>query len=399
MNDRPVPPEFCSAPWKLLHVSPQGDVFSCYESVVPLGNVHERSLQEIWNGPEFVALRQKMRDGERVAACAKCHVKADAIAGRSLRTLVNEQTGGGPSGEAVFRGSGLQAPLAVEILDLSFSNNCNLKCRMCSSVYSRAWIDDETTAFGRARAGVRELSDTQLEHQIFPLLEGPLKKIVLAGGEPLLDRKNKKLLSRLIDIGRTDVALQYNTNGTMFDDETLALWTRFPTLRLSISVDSSGRRFEYLRKGAKWARLVDNVAKLRDRVPHASLACYSTISLYNVVTHPEFMREVLDAGIFSLDEMNLHYLVEPEHLSVRALPAGAKASLEASYYSFIQTELLAKHDFEIAKKAILQIKMLLNFMKSADVSSFGEFVGATEKMDEVRGESFRDVFPELAALA
>lgn len=398
MNDGTVPPEFCSAPWRVLHISPQGEVHSCYESGAVLGNLHEKPLEEIWAGGEFVALRQKMLRGERVGACAKCHIKADAIEGRSLRTLTNERTGGAEALAALFESKDQKPELAPEILDLSFSNGCNLKCRMCSSTYSKAWIDDEMKAYGTSRGQARELSDEILREQIFPLLKTSVKKLTIAGGEPLLDRRNKELLRFLIENDRCAMTIEYNTNGTMADDETLELWRSFPNLRLALSLDASGERFEYLRKGARWSRVNENVRKIRSRVPSAALECYSTVSVFNALTHHAFMREVLETGLFSLPEMSLHYVVEPRHMSVRTLPPEKKARVQESLFAFMRDDLLMKHDFEVSKRLILQIKMLLNYMNAEQTDHLNEFTNVADRFDSLRGESFRQAFPELSDL-
>ena len=65
----------CTDPWKMLMVRTDGSVIPahgrCYN--VPVGNVREAPLQEIWNGPRFQQFRQTLQEaGGTLPACARC---------------------------------------------------------------------------------------------------------------------------------------------------------------------------------------------------------------------------------------------------------------------------------------------------------------------------------------
>jgi len=65
----------CTDPWRMLMVRSDGSVIPahgrCYE--VPVGNVGERPLAELWNAPALRGFRQRLRAaGGSLPACARC---------------------------------------------------------------------------------------------------------------------------------------------------------------------------------------------------------------------------------------------------------------------------------------------------------------------------------------
>jgi len=65
----------CMDPWKMLMVRTDGSVIPahgrCYN--VPVGNVREEPLTEIWNSPRFRAFRRTLQQaGGTLPACARC---------------------------------------------------------------------------------------------------------------------------------------------------------------------------------------------------------------------------------------------------------------------------------------------------------------------------------------
>ena len=64
----------CYVPWFHTLIGPTGDVYPCcqtHRQMPPLGNVRSTSLRDIYTGPSYQALRQKMLT-ERLPHCAGC---------------------------------------------------------------------------------------------------------------------------------------------------------------------------------------------------------------------------------------------------------------------------------------------------------------------------------------
>jgi radical SAM protein with 4Fe4S-binding SPASM domain len=62
---------FCEEPWTgLFTIVESGDVLlcPCYLKM-RIGNVHDSSMQEIWNAPELVEIRRSFQRGELPEPC------------------------------------------------------------------------------------------------------------------------------------------------------------------------------------------------------------------------------------------------------------------------------------------------------------------------------------------
>ncbi len=67
--------KFCSYPFYSLNVYSSGDVSPCctfYGKDLIIGNIHEKTLQEIWDGPEIKVIREQIRNKQFNKTCAKC---------------------------------------------------------------------------------------------------------------------------------------------------------------------------------------------------------------------------------------------------------------------------------------------------------------------------------------
>lgn len=71
--DFPTDPSLCLKPWTSIYVEPDGRVHPCcYRSPV-YGSLYEKSLEELWNGPEAQNLRAAMKGKEPPSSCRACY--------------------------------------------------------------------------------------------------------------------------------------------------------------------------------------------------------------------------------------------------------------------------------------------------------------------------------------
>jgi len=54
---------FCVVPWTHMYLQQDGSVFPCCNAdpTLPIGELRRSALREIWNGPEYRALRRQNR--------------------------------------------------------------------------------------------------------------------------------------------------------------------------------------------------------------------------------------------------------------------------------------------------------------------------------------------------
>ena len=77
----------CHIPWQQMVIDSTGAAAPCcywgaYENVnLPIGNVKETSIEEIWNSEGYQKLRAGMASGDlKAAGCAKCHAVKQGMA-------------------------------------------------------------------------------------------------------------------------------------------------------------------------------------------------------------------------------------------------------------------------------------------------------------------------------
>ena len=63
----------CSAPWRVFYVRADGGVRTCCTLRSSMGNLGERSFEEVWNGEEYTRLRRAFAEQKDIpAACTTC---------------------------------------------------------------------------------------------------------------------------------------------------------------------------------------------------------------------------------------------------------------------------------------------------------------------------------------
>ena len=62
----------CFAPWKTFYLKTNGDVKPCCFSTAIIGNLHESTPEEIWNGDEYRKLRDSISRGVYPEGCRQC---------------------------------------------------------------------------------------------------------------------------------------------------------------------------------------------------------------------------------------------------------------------------------------------------------------------------------------
>lgn len=88
----------CGVPWLSAEISARGDVTTCHTFYdLPLGNVHEQSLLEIWRGPRIEQLRRHLRN-ELLPICTACCRYYGGAGAMTMRHRDNQPVGARPDG-------------------------------------------------------------------------------------------------------------------------------------------------------------------------------------------------------------------------------------------------------------------------------------------------------------
>ncbi|MHB8886492.1 MAG: twitch domain-containing radical SAM protein [Methylovirgula sp.] len=389
---------FCRAAFDNLHIAIGGDVKPCCEFKGTLGNVKDNSVEEIWRAKPVSDLRVKMLNGERDKRCWKCWEAEDAGA-HSLRNMYNSRS-------PVTADPGIAeqslASTLPRTLDLRFSNLCNLSCRTCGPECSSKWYSDAKKAEWwkhRPRALIEtfESKSAALE-SLGPTLEN-VESIYFAGGEPLLHEGHYAVLQDLIDRGRTDVSLTYNTNLSelrLGKLEVLPLWSQFKDVLVSASIDGHKDLGELVREGLSWDRFAQNIMTIRQTCPHVRMVFAITVSVLNIMALPSLCQHLQALDPDHEAEFHFNVLQEPRRYNIQILPASLKEEAKRRLESFAE-ECSTRPEQTMAMWE--KIQPVINFMMFEDRSrKLRQFRSRTLHLDEMRNRNTADIIPELAPL-
>jgi MoaA/NifB/PqqE/SkfB family radical SAM enzyme len=399
---------FCMLPWVHLYVSPHGYANPCclapWEKEHILGDFNKESFQEIWNGKPMRDLRKKMLKDQPDPKCWQCY-ENERLGIRSKRQNSNHQyTHHLDWALDTHRNGSVDNPKPI-FWDIRISNLCNFKCRICGHHSSSKWYEDakklDMLSFDDGiHKSVKNFDE--LLTQLHPFVTD-LEEIYFAGGEPLVMEEHYNMLDLLLSKGKSNIKLRYSTNfSTRFfkGRDVFELWNQFDEVFLHASLDGSGKRGELQRKGQNWDDVVTLKQQLKVHCPRVQFMICSTITAMNVLHLPDFHREWVELGLVAADDFIPHILKRPERLNIQILPPALKDQVIARYADHL-VWLDTFQDATLVKMHITknEYASVISYIQDDDKTALiPEFIDFTDKLDALRGENFREIFPELASL-
>jgi len=242
-------------------------------------NIIEKTLNKnFWNSPELIELRNlNKQDRLDTIGCSQC-IMMEENGKTSRRTGMNSYYNS--------TDTDLSGPRGLEI---SIDYTCNLACIMCSPGLSTQW-----------RLELKTPKDTypirMQEPDIIALLDqidlGNLDNIHFYGGDPFFTRTHETILEYIDNrIGLSNLYVWYNTNGTLrVPERVFDLWNKCRLIKVFFSIDDVGKRFEYIRYGAIWNQVEDNMYWYRDMSPvNTMFTIQPTLNCLNALNHYELL--------------------------------------------------------------------------------------------------------------
>jgi MoaA/NifB/PqqE/SkfB family radical SAM enzyme len=374
---------FCILPFVHLHLETTGVLTPCCINREKMAHIRDGSLAELWNSEKFVQMRAAMLADTYIPGCEACYSQ-ERGKGESLRTRFNERyekylpAATDTVGQPVY-------------FDLRFSNICNLKCRTCEHRSSSLWYED-AKALGLRTANQAVINATDDPEALMAQLREFIPNAVefyFAGGEPLVMDEHYRILDMLIEAGRTDVRLGYNSNfmKTQFKGTSVfEYWRQFADVQLSVSLDAIDEAAAYVRKGTRFSSIIANRKLLAEQTPHVRVACTPTVSLMNIGSLPALLKFLLDTEFCPPDMILFNILEHPHHFNIKAAPKHVKAIISDDLTRFAAE--VAEHPALVA-----QINQVIAYMESGDLSSqLRRFRKATLVLDAIRDEDYRNTF-------
>lgn len=394
----------------------------------------KEAWSEARNADSLKKIRTDFLENKWPAACERCRLENQSgISSRQAEEVkryrgVFEKS----QARAVTTTDGAVENFGPLELDLRFGSRCNLKCAMCSPKSSDLWYQDHYHVWGASFKNWREekvelsMGKTRVEasssfdhwymtpHFLEQVrLQLPhVRKVHFSGGEPLLVARFYEILEAIVEVGAPqETTVEFITNGTLLPDKLLALFPQFKKVNVGVSIDAVGEKNEYIRYPTKWKSILEVLEKLDETSLNVDPWIAITMMVYNICDLPEFiswrdeMKFKKINNNFTRPILMDHPLHNPAHLSMQILPAAVKNTIAKKLLGFLDGKKsfaspFLSENFSLAQanlKAIIEGQV--RFMLADDKSHLlPKFISYTDKLDQLRKNSFWQTFPEITQL-
>ena len=355
---------YCSAPWRGLHIDTTGEVKPCCSGLYGFGNINNNDIEDIINVPKWQELRQQIADDIIPPYCNLCK-RHGATA---ERTWHNDM-----SPDINELGDAHHGPA---ILDVRWSNACNLTCIYCSPKDSSMWAKKMNMPLRTKRKDYyKNIIDYVQANQQH------LQTVTFIGGEPLLIPQ----CADLIDVIPANVSCSVITNLSMdlTNNPVFKKLALRKNVSWSISFENVGKQFEFVRRGASWEQLTKNIVVLKE----LAKTQYHTIDIHTVlnILSLDGMNELINIGVEYQIPHVINFLEFPNQLDLRRFPADIvehiKTKIQLAYVMLNQKDKDTFDDY------------FNNNLNPNDnqIAQFYKFIQAMET-DELK---FSEIWPDL----
>jgi organic radical activating enzyme len=396
---------FCMLPWVHMHAFPDGRAYPCCLADYwhPLGDLRKNTMAEVWNQGPYKTIRINMLANKPCVECTKCYEREEHGA-FSMRNDANRNYGHHIAEVDKTEVDGTFPDFKIRYWDVRFSNLCNFSCRSCGPIFSSNWYTDHVKLYARkpdvlgrdmARVEYTTGDEDDMIAQMMPHVPY-LEQVYFAGGEPLIMKEHYFLLEKLIEAGKTDIRLQYNTNFSELhfkDKHVFEYWRHFKNVSVGASLDAMGARAELMRKGTDWTQTVDNRQRMREEVPHVDFYVSATISSMNVLHVLDFHKTWVEQGLIEAKDFNINICQDSPWYRADIFPQWFKEDVITPAYEKHIEWLDSKDPL---RRATNGFTSMLSFINAQDnTKEWARFVEETAKLDKIRKENFWDTFPEI----
>ncbi len=245
----------CHAPFVSLDLGPQGQINVCNHFHRRIANIQDRSMLEVFRGPEFTKLRHDMLE-YRIDEMDCRHCARQIRAGRPEGVFACDQYD--------YKPARRHDPPFPTLLTFRLANTCNLKCIMCTGTLSSR-IRQEREQQPPYESPYDEKFFQEME-QVLPTLD----HLEFFGGEPFLIQAHLRIFELLKQTGAR-CTIYVNTNATTLTDRVKGYLETLNFRTIAVSMDAlSPRVLTFVRRGLDYDRFMANLnwlLELRCRRP------------------------------------------------------------------------------------------------------------------------------------
>lgn len=372
----------CYLPWTHIDISPIGEIRPCckfrstkhLEYPLMTNKINDLKIQEYLDSPVLKEVKRDFLQNKWPKGCECCRIEEEhGIESKRIQDsrFIEEHLPEDYQDKGFFTAS------------IAYGNTCNLKCISCNPHSSSKWRQEWKDTTGNDVKANHFYKNSFVDD--FYSYSENLVHLVTPGGEPFLSgvKEQKELLNRFIEDGRAkDISLHYNTNGTVFpDDSWIALWKNFKEVNIQLSIDGIESRFEYIRYPGEWATFAKNAEKYID----LTKTTLSNLSITGAITVSAYNIAYLHETILWLDNMGIKH----PYLGRVDRPIYFRPTVWRKEGTEFIIEQLKNSDYDLSS--------FVSLVETEDVSEkyFDLFRYKILRHDIYRNLSFKETFPEM----
>jgi hypothetical protein len=330
------------------------------------------------HGNEFNEVRQSLEQGVEHSACATCWAyEREFSSSMRLHNMYYRDT--------------QPVPIDIQHVDLRLSNRCNLQCRMCSPSDSdqlhKLALELESKGIDSPLKYILPRSyNSDASELLKRVVELPnLKAIRLAGGEPFVMQEVEEFIFKLVELGKTDIEIEFITNCTSAKSRVIEQLEKFKRVLFLCSIDGVGDALEYQRYPAKWKSIENNFITLYNSKCDTRLV--PCIGILNYLQLPEFFEW---SNKFLNTRVMYNEIQEPEFFNFRYVPERARqefyqkfATMKLNNADHKWTKFQSSTMYETATPSEAEIVLLKEYIKVWDYKCSRTFIQQYEWAKEI----------------
>jgi organic radical activating enzyme len=331
---------YCSMKFKFLKIDLESKItYNCHAAKPHAVDFHwlDNNPGQIFNTNISVQERQMMLVNQRNDSCEQNCWGAEDIGSISPRLY---QQGTKQTHTTVITDP--------EVIDLTIGADCNLTCSYCCKEFSTAWrrdivkngdydiLGDRYRATNKDRV-LLKISQPALKQTIhyrallneIKLAAPKLKRLVVTGGEPLLDNKLVEIINDVPYNVNTEIEI-YSGLGVTFNrlSKILEKIASIKNLTITVSAECVDQLFEFNRYGNNWADFLKKIELIKQ--VGINLKFHSTISNLTIFGFPEFYQ------YFKQENILLTFAYQPTMMSPHMLDDVSKQLVINSIHNLPQ---------------------------------------------------------------
>ena len=409
---------FCDKPFNHNYIHPNGKMRLCCTTIqdLPTDNnynlfdANKHSINDYWNSNRMKEIRRKMIAGEKIRDCERCYQQEQQGAESLRSTQGMDKYIMDTLPDGTFQKS-------ADSMQIQLGNICNLKCKMCSQMYSHMhgmetrdigeqdpewlhWVKEQGANVNNwtNELGIKQewYKNKELKTQIFKHISENIKQLCVIGGEPTLIPEFYELFEYCDQhdtLSGKEVTIVTNLTNT---NPRLTKW--LPKLKgwtIWASVDGVGERTEYIRYPSQWNKILESLEFYRGILgTNGQIVLSPAVQLLNIDQLDDIIKWWID---WCGGELNERYGFT--WLAIVWYPLICNPSMAPREWRLNVADKLSKYKFDDKYQNIIKELRRDQHTPEKYKELQKAFVKYNDKQDQFRNvaKTWRELLPSLAS--